>query len=267
MMWGGLQVVEAVWRRIAPGLLEYMDAADSLPLMAPRPMLILNGETDGRCWIEGLEEPLRNATQAYKLCGVEDRIKLQGESAARKTASTREAFCAKQGFREVLMDRLAAKDEQTQGQFYRSEQQLLVSWPGSETQQVHIDNLEGHGLTLIVPLVDVRADMGPTQLLPGTYHIHKSGGLLRALAEWWNVGAIAPTLTAGDALIYDARMWHQGLGNQSEVSRPVLVFRYDEVAHIPPGQGFGTSSAIMYGGSFLLFLRHLIVTDLPPQKL
>lgn len=58
-------VVEAVWERIAPGLLDMFDAKTALPLIAPRPLLVLNGELDPRNPRAGLLEPVDDTLSAY----------------------------------------------------------------------------------------------------------------------------------------------------------------------------------------------------------
>ncbi|MEW5311334.1 MAG: hypothetical protein WDW38_003060 [Sanguina aurantia] len=59
-------VVQAVWRKLMPGLLDHYDAPMSLPSLAPRPLLIANGELDDRCPMEGLQEALRLTQAEYE---------------------------------------------------------------------------------------------------------------------------------------------------------------------------------------------------------
>eukprot|EP00239_Pterosperma_sp_CCMP1384_P000174 CAMPEP_0197847578 /NCGR_PEP_ID=MMETSP1438-20131217/6458_1 /TAXON_ID=1461541 /ORGANISM="Pterosperma sp., Strain CCMP1384" /LENGTH=293 /DNA_ID=CAMNT_0043459537 /DNA_START=1422 /DNA_END=2303 /DNA_ORIENTATION=- len=67
------EVVSAVWSRIAPGLLDKLDSSLTLPMIAPRPLLVLNGEEDPRCPVEGLEEPLQFTQEAYEaLSAIQD---------------------------------------------------------------------------------------------------------------------------------------------------------------------------------------------------
>ncbi|CAH1432941.1 unnamed protein product [Lactuca virosa] len=47
------EVVETVWNRIAPGL-------------APRPLLIINGEDDPRCPIEGIDVAISKTQKAFE---------------------------------------------------------------------------------------------------------------------------------------------------------------------------------------------------------
>ncbi|KAK4274287.1 hypothetical protein QN277_017533 [Acacia crassicarpa] len=59
------EVVKKVWDRIAPGLASKFDSPYTIPTIAPRPLLILNGAEDPRCPIGGLKIPESNARQAY----------------------------------------------------------------------------------------------------------------------------------------------------------------------------------------------------------
>ncbi|KAH9615381.1 hypothetical protein KSS87_012228 [Heliosperma pusillum] len=59
-------VVEKVWDRINPGLTSQFDAPYTIPAIAPRPLLILNGEEDPRCPLPGLDIPKSKAETSYK---------------------------------------------------------------------------------------------------------------------------------------------------------------------------------------------------------
>ncbi|KAJ3683104.1 hypothetical protein LUZ60_013331 [Juncus effusus] len=73
------QVVEKVWDRIAPGLDSQFDAPFSVPIIAPRPLLILNGADDPRCPLLGLETPKERAMEAYENLGSPEKFKLIAE--------------------------------------------------------------------------------------------------------------------------------------------------------------------------------------------
>merc|ERR1711879_484159 len=48
------EVVESVWRRLIPGLADgEFDSDSTLPCIAPRPLLVVNGEVDPRCPLKG----------------------------------------------------------------------------------------------------------------------------------------------------------------------------------------------------------------------
>ncbi|CAI9775702.1 unnamed protein product [Fraxinus pennsylvanica] len=60
------EVVEKVWDRIAPGLASRFDSPYTIPAIAPRPLLILNGKEDPRCPIDGLELSESRTRKAYE---------------------------------------------------------------------------------------------------------------------------------------------------------------------------------------------------------
>ena len=111
----------------------------------------------------------------------------------------------------------------------------------SGRQQWHSDHRE-QGLTVVVPLVDFTTRNGGTQLLPGSHEIFTG-------IPWMLGGAQISALPEGGVLLYDSRTYHRGLANETEHSRPALVFRYDHVALAPPpgvglvGSVFHTSTA------------------------
>ncbi|CAH2044437.1 unnamed protein product [Thlaspi arvense] len=73
------EVVEKVWNRIAPGLASQFDSPYSLPVIAPRPLYILNGAEDPRCPLGGLVVPLKRADQAYKKTAPPGHFKFKAE--------------------------------------------------------------------------------------------------------------------------------------------------------------------------------------------
>jgi len=111
----------------------------------------------------------------------------------------------------------------------RSDLQLLFSLPNSGDQIFHQDNSQP-GLTVLVPLVDMNLENGPTQLLPRSHLDVSLGDRLKDSSA-----ALPACVPAGTALIYDSRTIHRGLANPSKASRPVLVYRYDYPATPPPG--------------------------------
>ncbi|XP_052210802.1 uncharacterized protein LOC127813721 [Diospyros lotus] len=70
------EVVEKVWDRIAPGLASQFDSPYTLPIISPRPLLILKGQDDPRCPIKGLEIPVSRASKAYKDANCPDNLKV-----------------------------------------------------------------------------------------------------------------------------------------------------------------------------------------------
>ncbi|KAJ4842970.1 hypothetical protein Tsubulata_017440 [Turnera subulata] len=73
------EVVEKVWNRIAPGLASTFDSSYTIPAIAPRPLLILNGAEDPRCPLGGLEIPKSRAIKAYEGAHSLDKFKVIAE--------------------------------------------------------------------------------------------------------------------------------------------------------------------------------------------
>lgn len=158
--------------------------------------------------------------------------------------------------------------------------QFLNAYPTSTNQIWHCDN-KFKGLTAIVALKDID-DNGPTELILGS---HSSDYSLRSkykMAVWKYMpqflkemedesnkdGEIisAPTkpllacINAGDAVLYDARIFHRGRGNngQNETDRPVLVLRWDAARTPPPGTGLIVTTANIYWGKVLYACLYLL---------
>lgn len=73
------EVVEKVWDRIAPGLASGFDSPNTIPVIAPRPLLILNGAEDPRCPLGGLEIPRSRGIEAYAEAHCLDKFKFIAE--------------------------------------------------------------------------------------------------------------------------------------------------------------------------------------------
>ncbi|KAL7434999.1 hypothetical protein ACHAXH_006829 [Discostella pseudostelligera] len=159
--------------------------------------------------------------------------------------------------------------------------QFLNAYPKSTNQIWHRDNTS-RGLTAIVALCNIR-DNGPTELILGS---HQSNFSL--WSHWWDTiqnclvrngkecdldkQKPAPLLLlgcvdAGDALLYDARIFHRGRGHYNNsihsdkinddrendviIDRPVLVLRWDAANTPPPGAGIIVTSMNAYVGSMM----------------
>lgn len=73
------EVVEKVWDRIAPGLDSDFDSPCTIPAIAPRPLLIVNGAEDPRCPLDGLATPKKRASKAYEDANSSDNFELVAE--------------------------------------------------------------------------------------------------------------------------------------------------------------------------------------------
>jgi dienelactone hydrolase len=70
------KVVREAWDRLVPGLRDRFDADRLLPLIAPRPLLILNHERDELMPLQGAREAYAAARRRYVSLGAADRIRL-----------------------------------------------------------------------------------------------------------------------------------------------------------------------------------------------
>jgi len=71
------RVYRSVWERLTPGLLDRFDGPRLLPLIAPRPLLILNGEADPLVPVEGARLAAESARRAYAAAGVPERFRFE----------------------------------------------------------------------------------------------------------------------------------------------------------------------------------------------
>src|SRR4051795_4309659 len=70
------KVCRALWNKVIPGMLDQFDCPSLLRLAAGRPMLILSGELDPNCPVEGARLAVAEAEAAYKKAGASDKLKV-----------------------------------------------------------------------------------------------------------------------------------------------------------------------------------------------
>jgi dienelactone hydrolase len=89
------KVCRVLWSKIIPGILDQFDCPSMLRLMAPRPLLIPNGEKDGNCPIEGARLAFAAAEKAYKDAGASDHLRIMVANVGHTvTAEQRQAALA-----------------------------------------------------------------------------------------------------------------------------------------------------------------------------
>ena len=82
-----------------------------------------------------------------------------------------------------------------------------------------------------MPLINLTEDLGPTQLRPKSHFYTRdlTKQLLLARVKGRLVSPTVPLLNVGDALLFDYRILHRGLGNQSKTTiRPILVLTFSK---------------------------------------
>jgi dienelactone hydrolase len=72
----GAPFMRRFYDKVAPGIYGEFDGPSMLPLIAPRPLLVINGDSDPRTPIGGVRACMAAAEQAYKAQGVLDRLVL-----------------------------------------------------------------------------------------------------------------------------------------------------------------------------------------------
>ena len=129
---------------------------------------------------------------------------------------------------------------------------VVSSDPGSPAQHWHTDSphvardhLPAHAINVMVALHDIPLAMGPTEFARGSHvlsnHLSNPSLVLNELI-YQHVGttpevlvgdtetdipeACAQAMFAGSCLIFDDRLLHRGLGNQSDNTRHVAYFSY-----------------------------------------
>jgi dienelactone hydrolase len=70
------KVCRALWNKVIPGILDEFDCPSMVRLFAGRPLLIVNGELDANCPLEGAKLAFASAEQAYREKKCEDRLKI-----------------------------------------------------------------------------------------------------------------------------------------------------------------------------------------------
>ena len=115
---------------------------------------------------------------------------------------------------------------------------VVSALPGAEKQAIHADgkhlfadeadtHLPAHCVTVFVPLVDLRAALGPTEYFPATHKRDGDAAYYAAANAGRVTGVSFADAKAGDAILFDYRVLHRGLANTTEdIARPLLYFTY-----------------------------------------
>jgi predicted esterase len=67
--------VRAFYDRVVPGIYGEFDGPAVLPLIAPRPLLVINGDSDGLTPLPGVQECVSASERAYKAAGAPERFR------------------------------------------------------------------------------------------------------------------------------------------------------------------------------------------------
>ena len=150
---------------------------------------------------------------------------------------------------EHVLPIAVAEMELNANQLILSEVQIVDSLSGSAIQIWHADNAS-RGITVVIPLVDLTDENGPTELLSGSHTLMKN--------IVGNIHIVKPLLSAGDGVVFDARLLHRGGSNLSNVSRPILVIRFDSKKSPPPGMTMIGATARYYLSKFIVLVLDFV---------
>ena len=90
--------VRKFYDRIAPGLVDKFDGPAMLPLIAPRPLLVVNGDSDPRSPLGGVREAVASAERAYVAAGARDNFSFLLEVDAAHEVTSEAHATARQWF-------------------------------------------------------------------------------------------------------------------------------------------------------------------------
>jgi hypothetical protein len=113
----------------------------------------------------------------------------------------------------------------------------VVSLPGSAEQHTHRDGpllfsndisplLPAHALTFGIPLLEMNELHGTTALFPGSHRWKERDD---------KASPQAPIVPVGSCIIWDFRIYHRGLPNNSDQARPLLYATYARRWYQDPG--------------------------------
>jgi len=71
------QFVQRFYDRVVPGIYSDFDGPAMLPLIAPRPLMVINGDSDSLTPLPGVMLAANNASEAYAKAGAKDKFVLR----------------------------------------------------------------------------------------------------------------------------------------------------------------------------------------------
>jgi pimeloyl-ACP methyl ester carboxylesterase len=70
------EFVRDFYDRVVPGIYDEFDGPSMLPLIAPRPLLVINGDSDALTPLPGVEAAATAAESAYRRAGAAEKFRL-----------------------------------------------------------------------------------------------------------------------------------------------------------------------------------------------
>lgn len=96
------RVCRELWNKVIPGMLDRFDCPSMLRLFAGRPLLILNGEKDPNCPIEGAKLAFQEAEKAFAAANCPEKLKIMVAEGVGHTVTKEQAAEAMKWFEKWL---------------------------------------------------------------------------------------------------------------------------------------------------------------------
>jgi dienelactone hydrolase len=96
------RVCRELWNKVIPGMLDQFDCPSMLRLFAGRPLLILNGEKDPNCPLEGAQLAFKEAEKAFAAANCPEKLKIMVAQGVGHSVTKEQAAEAMQWFEKWL---------------------------------------------------------------------------------------------------------------------------------------------------------------------
>jgi hypothetical protein len=143
-------------------------------------------------------------------------------------------------------DILFILERAAQGEIVMPELATDTPLKGSDYQVIHRDHVQHSpnlpDLSLATPfqfavnfpLVDVTAENGPFEIIPGTHLLSDEEARQQIQSGESEQKLIPLMMSVGDVMIRDVRALHRGTPNRTDTPRPMVVVGYNRVEHLRP---------------------------------
>lgn len=98
------KVCKALWNKVIPGMLDQYDCPSMLRLFAGRPLLILNGELDPNCPIDGAKLAFASAEEAFKEAKASDKLRIMVAPGVKHAVTEEQRKAALEWFEKWLVN-------------------------------------------------------------------------------------------------------------------------------------------------------------------
>jgi len=98
------KVCKELWNKVIPGMLDKHDCPSMVRLFAGRPLLILNGELDPNCPLDGAKLAFAQAEEAYKQAKAPEKLRIMVAPGVKHAVSEEQRKAAQEWFEKWLLN-------------------------------------------------------------------------------------------------------------------------------------------------------------------